>query len=187
MHPIVNSPCALSAIRFLSESPFSRLSYPLQNSMPSKLAPPSPYSPTPSAQTWETLTATLSLPWKDREIRGFNTWFVYEGHAEVLANGKVVYSQVEHESPQIVRIIRDTLLKREPVQSVALPPEARVPVEAGTELDILAYASADDDDDDNNHIKFTLASEADYINGFNTWFVFEKRCPGVLRRGTGLS
>ena len=31
-------------------------------------------------------------------------------------------SQVEHESPQIVRIIRDTLLKREPVQSVALPP-----------------------------------------------------------------
>jgi hypothetical protein len=110
---------------------------------------------------------------EDREIRGFNTWFVYEGHAEVLANGKVVYSQVEHEGPQIVRIIRDTLLKREPVQSVTLPPEARVPVEAGTELDILAYAYADDGGDYNNHIKFTLARKADYINGFNTWFVFE--------------
>jgi hypothetical protein len=110
---------------------------------------------------------------ENREIRGFNTWFVYEGHAEVLASGKVVYSQVEHENPQFVRVIRDTLLKREPVQSVELPPEARVPIEAGTELDILAYAYADDEGDFNNHIKFTLARETDYINGFNTWFVFE--------------
>lgn len=110
---------------------------------------------------------------ENREIRGFNTWFVYEGHAEVLANGKVVYSQVEHENPQVVRIIRDTLLKRRPVQSVELPPEQRVPVEAGTELDILAYAYADDEGEFNNHIKFTLARQEDYINGLNTWFVFE--------------
>jgi len=33
---------------------------------------------------------------EDREIRGCNTWFVYGGHAEVLANGRVVYFQVEH-------------------------------------------------------------------------------------------
>jgi hypothetical protein len=110
---------------------------------------------------------------ENREINGFNTWFIYEGHAEVLANGKVVYSQVEHEKPQVVRIIRDTLLKREPVQSVELPPEARVPVEAGTELNILAYGYADDEGDFNNHIKFTLARQEDYINDFNTWFVFE--------------
>ncbi len=110
---------------------------------------------------------------ENREIRGFNSWYVYEGHGEVLANGRVVYSQVEHEEPQYVRIIRDTLLKRQPVQSSELPPEARVPVEGGTELSILAYAYADEDGDFNNHIKFTLARQEDFINGFNTWFVFE--------------
>ena len=110
---------------------------------------------------------------ENREINGFNTWFIYEGHAEVLANGRVVYSQVEHETPQTVRIIQDTLLKRQPLQSAELPPAARVPIEAGTELEILVYAYADDEGDFNNHIKFTLARPEDYINGFNTWFVFE--------------
>lgn len=110
---------------------------------------------------------------QNQDINGFNTWFVYEGHAEVLANGRAVYSQVEHEKPQFVRVVRDTILKRLPVQASELPPEARFPVEGGTEYEILAYADGIAGEDFDGHIKFTLARREDYINGYNTWFVYE--------------
>ena len=58
--------------------------------MPSKLAPPSPYSPNAFRTDLGDFNGHIKFALEDREIRGFNTWFVYEGHAEVLANGKVV-------------------------------------------------------------------------------------------------
>lgn len=109
----------------------------------------------------------------DQKPQGFNTWYVYEKHAEVLFNGKVVYPLVEHEQPQLLRIIRDTVVKQRPIQSVELPPEDRVSIEAGTEFELNSYAYADDQGDFNNHIKFAIADQANFINGLSTWFVFE--------------
>lgn len=109
---------------------------------------------------------------KDRDIEGFNTWYVYEGHAEVLANGKVVYPQVEHEHPQVLKVLQNTYFKREPEQSVSLPREALYRVEAGSEYDILAYAYADAGGSFNGHVKFTLKDRE--IRGFNTWFIYER-------------
>jgi hypothetical protein len=108
----------------------------------------------------------------ERTLNGYNTWFVFEGHGEVLVNGKVVYPQVEHERPQLLRIIRDTVLKRRPVQSTELPPEERYSVEAGTEYNLSSYAYTDAQGEFNDHIKFALAPQEENIKGYNTWFVF---------------
>lgn len=116
----------------------------------------------------------IKVALKNAELKGFNTWYVFEKHAEVVANGKVVYPLVEHERPQILRVIRDTVVKQQPIQSVELPSEARINVEAGREFELLSYAYADDTGDFNNHIKFAIARPANFLRGLSTWFVYEK-------------
>lgn len=116
----------------------------------------------------------IKVTLQDRVIEGFNTWYVYEGHAQVLVNGKVVYPLVEHEKPQILKIVRDTILKQRPVQSTELPAEAKAGVDGGTTFELMSYAYADDSGDFNNHIKFAIARESDFIKGRSTWFVYER-------------
>lgn len=115
----------------------------------------------------------IKVAFANETINGFNTWYIYESHAQVLVNGKVVYPPVEHERPQILRVVRDTIFKQRPVQSTELPPEAKVSVEASTEYELMSYAYADDNSDFNNHIKIAIAQKADFINGLSTWFVYE--------------
>jgi hypothetical protein len=116
----------------------------------------------------------IKVALKDRVIEGFNTWYVYEGHAQVLVNGKLVYPLVEHEKPQVLKIVRDTIVKQRPVQSTELPPEAKESVESGTFFELMSYAYADDSGNFNNHIKFAIARPADFINGLSTWYVYER-------------
>ncbi|PSN10905.1 hypothetical protein C7293_26365 [filamentous cyanobacterium CCT1] len=116
----------------------------------------------------------------NQDIDGFNTWFVHEGHAQVLANGEVVYPQVEHEHPQTLRVVQNTYFKRRPEQSVDLPPDALYWVIAGAEYDILAYAFANDQGDFDGHIKFTLRLEENTIRGFNTSGQTHTRRVGIL-------
>jgi hypothetical protein len=115
----------------------------------------------------------IKVALENRTIQGFNTWYVFEGHAQVLVNGKVVYPLVEHEKPQILKIIRDTIVKQRPIQSTELPADQKASVESGTTLELQSYAYADDSGDFNNHIKFAIARPADFINGLSTWYVFE--------------
>lgn len=111
---------------------------------------------------------------EDQDIEGFNTWYVYEGHAQVLANGKIVYPEVEHEHPQVLKVTQSTYIKRRPEQVTDLPPEAIYRVYTGAEYDILAYAVPENRSDLNGHVKFTLRPEENAIRGFNTWFIFNE-------------
>ncbi|HEY9736693.1 MAG TPA: D-Ala-D-Ala carboxypeptidase family metallohydrolase [Trichocoleus sp.] len=107
------------------------------------------------------------------ELNGFNTWYIYEGHAQVLADGKTVYPYIEEERPQRLNVTTSTVFKTRPVPSDELAPNERVNVRAGAQYEIRSYAYADAQGGFNNHIKFTLARPEDYIQGRNTWFVFQ--------------
>jgi hypothetical protein len=109
-----------------------------------------------------------------QSIRGFNTWFVYGRHIQVEFDGVVVYPHEEQDATLQLRIIEDTILKRRPVQSSTLPPDQQAPVADGRIFPLQSYAYADDQGDFSSHIKFTMRNPADYIRGFNTWFVFDQ-------------
>lgn len=116
----------------------------------------------------------IKVTLEDRMVNGFNTWYVYEGHAQILVNGRLVYPLVEHEQPQIIKFVRDTIIKQRPVQSTELPPNDQASVESGTILELMSYAYADDAGDFNNHIKFAIARPTDFIDGLSTWYVYEE-------------
>lgn len=71
---------------------------------------------------------------------------------------------------QILSIIRDTFLKREPKQSSTLAADQLYRISAGTQLEIHSYAYADGETDFSGHVRFALKDQK--INGFNTWYVY---------------
>ena len=73
---------------------------------------------------------------------------------------------------QVLKIVKDTLLKRQPEQSHELPDDQLYTVESGTVYPIHSYAWADDKGNFNEHVRFALKD--DNINGFNTWYVFNR-------------
>jgi len=73
---------------------------------------------------------------------------------------------------QVLKIVKDTLLKRQPEQSHELPDDQLITVKSGTVYPIHSYAWADDMGNFNEHVRFALKEEA--INGFNTWYVFNR-------------
>ncbi|MGG6293078.1 YcbK family protein [Leptolyngbya sp. AN02str] len=79
---------------------------------------------------------------------------------------------------QILRFTRDSFLKRRPEHLGHLPEHEKYPVKAGTEYEIASYAWADSSGDFDEHIKFALKEQA--INGFNTWFVFNRSAEVVF-------
>ncbi|MBE9098640.1 YcbK family protein [Vacuolonema iberomarrocanum] len=73
---------------------------------------------------------------------------------------------------QVLKVVKDTLLKRQPEQSHELPDDQLYTVESGTVYPIHSYAWADDEGNFNEHVRFALKD--DNINGFNTWYVFNR-------------
>lgn len=114
----------------------------------------------------------FALRYQEDYIRGLSTWYVYDLHAYVLYNGKVVYLP-EDPTGYILRITTDTLFKRRPLQSDELATSEISPVTAGNTFSLAAYAYADSSGQSyNGHIKITFKYAKDYINGLNTWYVY---------------
>ncbi len=68
----------------------------------------------------------------------------------------------------------NTVFKRQPVQSSELPPDDVAPVSAGRTFPLLAYAFTDANGQGfNGHVKVTFKYVKDYINGINTWYVYQ--------------
>jgi hypothetical protein len=111
---------------------------------------------------------------KDTFIRGLNTWFVYALHAQVEQDGRVVYPLEDQVSMPILRINRDTLLKRRPVQSSLLSSAETYAVNAGASFELQSYAYADAQGDFSSHIKFAIRDRKDFIRGLSTWFVYDQ-------------
>jgi hypothetical protein len=107
-------------------------------------------------------------------IRGMNTWYVYNRHAQVEFDGKVVYPQEEQAASFILKVTDSTLFKRRPLQSSQLSAEEVQAIAKGASFELQSYAYADAQGDFNNHIKFALEKQEDYIRGLSTWFVYEQ-------------
>jgi hypothetical protein len=113
---------------------------------------------------------------KDASFQGLNTWFAFSAHVQVELDGEVVYPIEDQETIPVLWTTQDTIFKRRPAQSTALPPEELAPVEGDTKYFLHSYAFADNQGNFANHVKVTLRYEQDYINGLNTWFVYEGHC-----------
>ncbi len=111
---------------------------------------------------------------KDTAIRGLNTWFVYGLHVQIEQDGKLVYPQEEQISLPILRITRNTVLKRRPVPSSTLSGAESSAIAAGQSIELQSYAYADAQGDFSSHIKFAIRSRADFVRGLSTWFVYDR-------------
>lgn len=107
-------------------------------------------------------------------IRGLTTWYVYNRHAQVEFDGKVVYPQEEQTAVQLLKITEDTVLKRRPLQSSELKSDEIHRVPKGTSFILHSYAYADAQGRFNNHIKIALRDQKDFIQGFSTWYVYDR-------------
>jgi len=107
-------------------------------------------------------------------VKGFNTWFVYGGHIQVEKDGEVVYPWEEQQAEFILKIYRDTLFKRRPIQSSQLPATEKHSVAQGSQFALHSYAFQDAHGDFSSHIKIALKHEQDFINDLSQWFVYDQ-------------
>jgi len=107
-------------------------------------------------------------------VGGINTWYVYNRHAQVLTDGKVVYPQEDQVAILFLKIIQDTQFKRTPIPAILLPEKGRQKVPKDSVLMLHSYAFASAEGSFNNHIKIALKRPEDYINGWNTWYVYNQ-------------
>ncbi|MGJ3247882.1 MAG: YcbK family protein [Elainellaceae cyanobacterium] len=107
-------------------------------------------------------------------IRGLNTWFVYDAHAQVEAGGEVIYPQEDQVAIPILRTTQDTLFKRRPLQSSQLSQDDLYSVEPNQAFTLHSYAHFDSLGDFSSHIKFALRYQQDYIRGLSTWYVYDQ-------------
>lgn len=111
---------------------------------------------------------------KGNFIRGFNTWFVYALHAQVEEDGRVVYPLEDQVSLPILRIVRNTVLKRRPLRSALLSAEETYTIAAGQSFELQSYAYADAQGDFSSHIKFSIRNRNDFIRGLSAWYVYDQ-------------
>lgn len=111
---------------------------------------------------------------KDSSIRGRNTWFIYSLYAQIEFDGRVVYPHEDQEALQILRVTRNTVFKRRPLQASILPSDEVSSVSAGKSYPLHSYAYADAQGSFNRHIKVAFRYEQDFINDLSTWFVYDR-------------
>ena len=126
------------------------------------------------ADTSRDFNGHIKFALKDTAIRGLNTWFVYDLHIEIVFDGEVVYPKEEQQSVFILRITRDTALKRRPIQSSMLSADELYQVTKGQNFNLHSYAYADSRGDFSSHVKFALRNERDYIRDLSTWYVYDQ-------------
>ncbi|MBD1914164.1 MULTISPECIES: D-Ala-D-Ala carboxypeptidase family metallohydrolase [unclassified Leptolyngbya] len=111
---------------------------------------------------------------KDGNLKGFNTWFIFNRFAEVEFDGQVVYPMEEQTAAQILEITQDTILKRRPVASSELAEEEMYKATKGMTFELHSYAYADAKGEFNNHIRFAINNQEQYIRGLSTWYAYEQ-------------
>ncbi len=115
----------------------------------------------------------VSLRYPQDYIDDLSTWFVYDRHAYVEYDGKVVYPTENPNLPRL-RITEDTLLKREPDQASTLSPDKLQAIKKGTLVPLNSYAYRDPQGNRfNGHLKIAFEYPKDYIRGLNTWYVYQ--------------
>lgn len=103
-------------------------------------------------------------------VRGLSSWFVYDQHAYVEFDGKIVYPPEDPNTP-LLRVLQSAFFKRRPVAETQLPPEERYLAAKGSVWKLHSYAYADAQGSFENHIKFALKYEKDYIYRLSTWYI----------------
>ncbi len=116
----------------------------------------------------------IKIALKNNTIRGLNTWFVYSLHAQVEMDGEIVYPREDEEAVHILKITRNTVFKRRPLQSTVLSADELFEVVKGQDFRLHSYAYADNQGDFSSHIRVALRSQQDYIRGLSTWYVYDK-------------
>jgi len=111
---------------------------------------------------------------KEGNIKGFNTWFIFNRFAEVEFDGQVVYPLEEQTAAQVLEITQDTVLKRRPVQSSELVEEETYKAPKGMTFELHSYAYADTKGEFNDHVRFAINIPEQYIRGLSTWYVYEQ-------------
>ncbi|MBE9179156.1 DUF882 domain-containing protein [Oculatella sp. LEGE 06141] len=117
---------------------------------------------------------------KQDNIQGFNTWYVYELHSQVVQDGTVVYPQEEPEAAQIVKVVQDTVFKRRPLPASQLAPDEIQSIPAGRNFVLQSYAYADENGGFNSHVKLALGNTSDYIRGISSWYVYDQHAKILL-------
>lgn len=110
---------------------------------------------------------------KDSDINGFNTWYVFNRDVEVEFDGKLVYPWEEQTAIQILRITKDTVVKRRPVDAAELKADETHEVKEGMTFELHSYAWADASGELNDHIRFAIGDRREFINGLSTWYIHE--------------
>jgi hypothetical protein len=105
-------------------------------------------------------------------IQGLSTWFVYDQHAYVEFDGDIVYPPEDPNAP-VLRVTKDTLFKKRPVQSNQLSSNEVYTVKQGTTFKLQSYAYADASGSFDGHIKFAIRYERDFVQYSSTWYVYE--------------
>ncbi|MGF1513034.1 MAG: YcbK family protein [Elainellaceae cyanobacterium] len=111
---------------------------------------------------------------QDSSIRGRNTWYIYSLHAQIELNGRIVYPHEDQEALQVLKVTRNTVFKRRPLQASILPSDEVSSISAGKSYPLHSYAYADGQGDFSRHIKVSLRYEQDYIKDLSTWFVYDR-------------
>lgn len=107
-------------------------------------------------------------------FKGFNTWFIYGGHAQVEFEGEVVYPREEQQASFFLVVIRNTIFKQSPIASSLLPDSQKVNVLKGQRFELHSYAFQDAGGGFSSHIKVTFKHEADFLKGISQWFVYDQ-------------
>ncbi|MEM9162698.1 MAG: peptidoglycan-binding protein, partial [Cyanobacteria bacterium P01_F01_bin.4] len=117
----------------------------------------------------------LKVALQNETINGFNTWFVKGDAVQITsAEGDVVYPWEEQQATFVLKVFRDTVFKRLPMQSGELTEAEKVEVSKDTELELHSYAYQDTHGDFSNHIRVALKRQEDYLNGLSQWYVYDK-------------
>lgn len=114
----------------------------------------------------------ISINNQEDFLNGRSTWYVYDQHAYVEFDGEVVYPKIEP-NDFVLRVTRNTLFKRRPVQASQLQANEKEDIAQGSTWILQSYAYADKQGDFNDHIKFALKYPKDFINDLSTWYVYE--------------
>ncbi|MBF2090877.1 MAG: C39 family peptidase [Synechococcales cyanobacterium K44_A2020_017] len=107
-------------------------------------------------------------------LNGFNTWYIYDRHAQIFYDGKAVYPPPDKHAPlrkgQVLVVTQNTMFKLRPVQSSQLSETERCQIPIGTQFEIQSYAYASAGQNFDNHIRISLKNQ--FLRGRNTWYVY---------------
>jgi GH24 family phage-related lysozyme (muramidase) len=116
----------------------------------------------------------IKCAFQGARFKGFNTWFIYGGHAQVEFEGEVVYPREEQQATFTLTVTRNTIFKQSPIASSLLPSSQKHNVPQGTQFELNSYAFQDAGGSFSSHIKISLKHETDYLQGLSQWFVYDQ-------------